>query len=643
MLPESFEELKHTGDLPSPSGVGMRILVLTQQEDCALDDVVAAIQADPALTGRIIKLASSAQLGSSVPIGTAKEAALRLGLKSVCSVALGFTLVAGNRSGRCAAFDYDRYWSWSLANASAAAILAAELGLGDSAEAFTCALLVRVGELALASVHPSDYSDVLVKSRKKADQTLLELERSRFMIDHAEAAAAMMLDWGLPERYAHASMAYLDVGVRADFDKPEALWLLNGLTLSGAFADYCLAAEDEREEALRKALKLAEEHNVSAERVDALLANVTAEWQEWGEVLNVPTFIVPLAAELRARLDKAEVAQDVVDEVRSNGLRILAVDDDAVSLRLLERHLQAAGHTVVTATNGKQAMAAALETSPQLVITDWMMPEMNGLQLCKALRRFTSGRGMYVLLLTGRGEEDRIVEAFDAGVDDYIVKPFKPKLLLARIRAGIRVVELQHQVELDKKLQREQLAKLAVLNRKLRAAALTDPLTELPNRRYAMKRLETEWSSWARSGQPLSVLMVDIDHFKQVNDSHGHDIGDLVLRETARAMGSTLRRSDTCARIGGEEFLVISPNTDREGASSLAERIRAEVETTTMKNGSFDGSVTVSIGVTTMNAGAEVGNVEELLKLVDNAIYRAKQSGRNRWAEGHPPDRQKSA
>ena len=205
-----------------------------------------------------------------------------------------------------------------------------------------------------------------------------------------------------------------------------------------------------------------------------------------------------------------------------------------------------------------------------------MMPEMDGLQFCQALRRFGSGRNMYVLLLTGRGEEDRIVEAFDAGVDDYIVKPFKPKLLLARIRAGRRVVELQQQVEKDKKLQREQVAKLAVLNRKLRAAALTDPLTELPNRRYAMKRLDVEWANAERTGHPLSVLMVDIDRFKTINDTHGHDMGDLVLRETAKAMCRTLRRSDTCARIGGEEFVVISPNTDPEGARSLAERIRNE-------------------------------------------------------------------
>jgi len=643
MIPESFEELKSTGDLPSPSGVGMRILVLTQQEDCSLDDVVGAIQADPALTGRIIKLASSAQYGSAVTISTAREAALRLGFKSVCNVALGFTLVAGNRSGRCTAFDYDRYWSWSLANASAAGVLAAQLGIAEAPEAFTCALLVRIGELALASVHPSDYAEVLTRSRRSTEPALRELERSRFMIDHAEATSAMLADWGLPESFAHASMAYLDEAAREELDEPSALRLLSVLRVAGACADYCLAAEDERPAATLAVQRVFAEMELSAERADELLAASVEEWRGWGEVLSVPTYTVPEAAELRARVDQAAVSPEAVREVRSNGLRILAVDDDAVSLRLLERHLQAAGHSVVTATNGKQAMAAALETNPQIVITDWMMPEMNGLQLCKALRRFTSGRGMYVLLLTGRGEEDRIVEAFDAGVDDYIVKPFKPKLLLARIRAGIRVVELQHQVEVDKKLQREQLAKLAVLNRKLRAAALTDPLTELPNRRYAMKRLESEWIAWRRTGQPLSLLMVDIDHFKAVNDTYGHDVGDIVLRETARAMGRTLRRSDTCARIGGEEFLVISPNADRDGACALAERIREGVETTTMKNGAFEGSVTVSIGVTTLGEGSEVGDTEALLKLVDEAVYRAKKEGRNRWSEGHPPDRKKTA
>ena len=643
MIPGSFEELKHTGDLPSPSGVGMKILVLTQQEDCSISDVVAAIQVDPALTGRVIKLASSAQYGGAVAVASAQDAAIRLGLRTLCNVALGFTLVAGNRSGRCTAFDYDRYWSRSLAGAVAASLLAPELGLGDAAEGFTCALLARVGELALASVHPSDYARVLEQAGRRGAPSLLELERSHFRIDHAEASQAMMLDWGLPEAFAAASLAFLDDRVSQEIEDPRSLELMRLLIVADACAMYCIATDENRHEAFNALDLIRTELQIDAARFDKLIAGIVEGWTEWGEVLEIPTYDVPAAGELRARLGVAGISQADIDGVRSNGLRILAVDDDAVSLKLLERHLQAAGHTVVTASNGKQAMAAALETNPQLVITDWMMPEMDGLQFCKALRRFTSGRSMYVLLLTGRGEEDRIVEAFDAGVDDYIVKPFKPKLLLARIRAGMRVVELQQQVELDKKLQREQLAKLAVLNRKLREAALTDPLTELPNRRYAMKRLETEWASWQRTQRPLTLLMIDIDHFKRINDSHGHDVGDTVLRETARAMSRTLRRSDTCARIGGEEFLVISPATDREGAAHLAERIRLAVAEVATRSGGFEGGVTVSLGVTTLSTGQEVPNVMALLKLADEAIYLAKGAGRNCWVALHPPDRKQSA
>ncbi len=646
MFKEPFEELKHTGELPSPAGVGMRILVATQQDDCSLSEVLSAIQADPALTGRVIKLASSTQYGSAVPITTVREAALRLGLRTVSNLALGFTLVAGNRSGRCSSFDYDRYWSWSLANAVAAAALARELRFGDPAEAFTCALLVRIGELALASVHPSDYAVVIDRSRRSEARTLRELERVRFQIDHAEVTAAMLVDWGLPDSFSAAACAYLDPDQRAEVEDSRASELLQVLIASSAFADLCVKKEGtSRTESWAELERIRIQHGIPEERIAAICDEVAGNWSEWGQVLEVPTYDLPSGAEYRARDGRPEVEDDEegVEEEPRGGLRILAVDDDVVSLRLLERHLEAAGHTVVTASNGKQALAAALETNPQIVITDWMMPEMDGLQFCKALRRFTSGRSMYVLLLTGRGEEDRIVEAFDAGVDDYIVKPFKPKLLLARIRAGLRVVELQQQVEADKKLQREQVAKLAVLNRKLRAAALTDHLTDLPNRRYALKRLDVEWSNWKRTGRPLSVLMVDIDHFKNINDTHGHDAGDLVLRETARAMMGTLRRGDTCARIGGEEFLVISPNTDAEGARSLAERIRVEVEATTIRSGGFEGRVTVSLGVATLAADSEVGHVEGLLKLADGAIYQAKKSGRNRWVVVDPPVRKKSA
>src|SRR5262245_30086168 len=395
MFKEPFEELKHTGELPSPAGVGMRILVATQQEDCSLAEVLSAIQADPALTGRVIKLASSTQYGSAVPITTVREAALRLGLRTVSNIALGFTLVAGNRSGRCASFDYDRYWSWSLANAVAAGALARELRFGDPAEAFTCALLTRIGELALASVHPSDYAVVIDRSRRSGARSLRELERVRFQIDHAEVTAAMLTDWGLPEAFGAAVFAFLDPDQRAEVEGSRALELLQVLIASSAFADLCVTAEGNRSGNWAELERIRVQHGIAEERLAVICDDVAAAWAEWGQMLSVPTYDLPSGTEYRSR-ERAKTADEELEaaEEPKGGLRILAVDDDVVSLRLLERHLPAAGHSVVTASNGKLALAAALETNPQIVITDWMMPEMDGLQFCKALRRFTSGRSM---------------------------------------------------------------------------------------------------------------------------------------------------------------------------------------------------------------------------------------------------------
>ncbi|MEW6071012.1 MAG: diguanylate cyclase [Planctomycetota bacterium] len=637
MIPEEFEELKHTGQLPTPAGVGMKLLMLTQNENYLLDDVVRTIQADSALTGRIIKLATSVQLTGATRIGTVREAAMRLGMRTVTNVALGFTLVSGNRSGRCEGFDYDHYWSWSLACAVAAETFSRELGLGIPAEAFTCALLSKVGRLALASVHPTEYTDVILRCESDPSVELVEVEKEHFRINHREVAAAMLEDWGLPvafcEAVLHCGAGTGDLEVYSQ-ESVELLRLLNGAC---TVANVCLAAVDEQPAHWESLGDLAATLQIESATLRRIFETIVPAWREWGELLEVPTNeVAPFPAIAGPALGGAAgAAKPAPSKGGKDCLRILAVDDDPVSLRLLVRHLALAGHEVITATNGKQALALALQENPQIVVTDWMMPEMDGIQLCRTLRRFGSGRNLYILILTGRAEEDRVVEAFEAGVDDYIVKPFKPKLLLARIRGGQRVVHLQERVEQDKRTQREQVGKLAVMARKLKDAALTDALTELNNRRYAMKRLEMEWANSTRSGAPFSVIMLDIDNFKAVNDSHGHDVGDTVLHRTAMAIKRSLRRGDTPARIGGEEFLVLCPHTNAEGAGHVAERIRQAVEENAIETDSLDLHVTVSLGVATREAG--IDSVSTLLKAADEAVYDAKRAGRNRVAMGRPP------
>ena len=615
----------------------MKLLLLTQEEDCSLDDIVQVLMADPALTGRIIKLATSVQLSGTQKIGTVREAAIRLGTQTVTNVALGFTLISGNRSGRCEKFDYKRYWSWSLAAGLAAQEISRELKIGVPAEAFTCALLSRVGRLALASVHPSRYGNVLAKCDDDPTLVLEEVEREHFQINHREVAGSMLEEWGLPAAFAEAVENNGAEIESLSLENSQAYDLLRVINAASTVADVCIDEHERQPSHWGSLRRICTELEVGAVDFCRLFDRVSPLWSEWGQLLQLPTQQVMAYADIEKQGtgEPDPRKSSPAPRVSSTGLRVLAVDDDPVSLRLLVRHLERAGHTVVTATNGRHALAVALESNPQIVVTDWMMPEMDGIQLCKTLRRFGSGRNLYILILTGRDEEDRVVEAFEAGADDYVTKPFKPKLLLARIRGGQRVVRLQERVEEDKKTQREQVAKLAVLTRKLRAAALTDALTDLPNRRYAMKRMEMEWANSSRSRTPFSLITLDIDHFKAVNDTHGHDVGDAVLQETAGAIKRCLRRGDTCARMGGEEFLVLCPNTDEEGAKMVAERIRVGVEENVIETAGPTVGVTISLGVATRTP--EVVSIDTLLKIADEAVYVAKDTGRNRISIGTPP------
>ena len=206
MFEKKFEELRMTGKLPSPSGVGLGILQLTQDEDFTLSELALAISADPALSGRILKLANSAVGAGVEPVADVHRASMRLGMRSVRSVALGFCLISENRSGVCSEFDYTRYWSLSLSSAVIAQCLASRLGISSPGEAFTCALLSRVGMLALASVHPGRYAKTLRATRGGSLVALLEAETSAFEITHSEVTAALLKDWKVPDAFCEVAL-----------------------------------------------------------------------------------------------------------------------------------------------------------------------------------------------------------------------------------------------------------------------------------------------------------------------------------------------------------------------------------------------------------------------------------------------------
>jgi len=622
----TYDELKQAGTLPSPTRVGLAILRLTQREDFVLGYLARALQSDPALTGRLLKLANANLALGARPICSVEEAAMVLSVGTVRSVALGFTLINDPPPGAKTGFDHEDYWSNSLLQAVAARHLAAERGDVEPASAFTCALVSGIGRLALAAAHPEEYGRVVAAGASLSGGDFLELERKELGVDHAELAQGMLRDWCLPEEWAHAVQAFeRRLGSEAaPSERAAALeQVLRGAAqLAAAFREsqgfrIQATATDRGDTTF-----LSRELTVSPAAVVRVRNRIVAEWNDWSRALQPPT-----KADIVSSLADTAI-QRLQHTTPRRGMKILAVDDDPVSLKLLSHHLSSDGHRVTLAADGTEALSLALKQRPQLIVTDLSMPEMDGLELCRALRGSTVCADAYVLVVTGHDEEARIVEAFDAGADECVNKPFNPKILLARVRAGQRIIELRERAELDKQELNRRNAQMTILNRQLKTAAMTDVLTELPNRRYAMRRLDEEVAASLAEGAPLSVILLDIDHFKSVNDGFGHDVGDLVLRETARVLRACTRRNEEVCRLGGEEFLVIVPQATRESSAHFAERLREAVSELEFNFGANRAGITVSLGVAGFEDGATT--VDELIRIADRRAYLAKALGRNR-------------
>ncbi|MEZ5977237.1 MAG: diguanylate cyclase [Planctomycetota bacterium] len=639
MIRKEFEELKQTGQLPSPAGVGMKILTLTQQENCSMEELNKVLAADPALTGRILKLASSVGVTSGQQVRSVKEACMRLGLRTVTSVALGFSLVSNGRSGQCEKFDYDEYWARSLVRALAAQEISERTGRAVSAEAFTCALLSNVGRLALASCHPEDYGELLERQRAQPTLELAALETEMFGINHHEVADALMAEWGLPDAFSEVCLALGEDDGDSSLEG-YSRELYEVIKEAQVIADYVMKGEDADPASIKDMAQLGTRLDAYDVELGRLCDSVLKQWIDWGRMLDLSN--ESRAASVRTdRNWEHEGSASAEAQKSSDGVRVLVVDDDPVSLKVLQRLLVEAGHEVMLARDGKEALAVTLKRRPQVVITDWAMPKLDGLELTRTLRRTPWGRRIYVLLVTGNDREERVLTAFDAGIDDYVTKPFRPKMLMARLRAGIRLVKLQEQVELDQEIHRKNAIQMTRMNRQLKEAANTDFLTGLPNRRCAMTQFDKQWKNAQATGAPLSVLMLDIDKFKSVNDTYGHDIGDVVLKETARVLKGAVRRNDTAARMGGEEFLVICPGADVDEARMVGERIRLRVESNHISFGEFDRNVTISVGVAQNMPGVE--DIDHLMRLADEAVYVSKSNGRNQVNAVQTPTKAQSA
>ncbi len=295
-------------------------------------------------------------------------------------------------------------------------------------------------------------------------------------------------------------------------------------------------------------------------------------------------------------------------------MRILIAEDDFTSRAMLAAVLRKGGHEIVEANNGAEAwQVLQLPDAPTMVIIDWMMPEMDGLELVRRVRSLPTDQPPYLIMLTSKGEKADIIAGLDAGANDYLGKPFDAGELRARVNVGFRMVEMQ--------------AALIESREALAYQAAHDPLTGMFNRRAILDHLHKQLAHARRHGQALAVGICDIDHFKQVNDTHGHQTGDDILCGLAARLKESLREDDSVGRMGGEEFLIVSTMQTGTDDLTLFAKIRSRIAETALATRSGDLHVTLSIGVASAVAGS---TVDSLLERSDLALYQAKNEGRNR-------------
>ncbi|MEW5787748.1 MAG: diguanylate cyclase [Pseudomonadota bacterium] len=625
-----FATLKAGGMLPSPKGVALAVLELTQKNDVSLATLTHLVQTDPAMAGRILRYANAAHGGSLRHIASLAHAIVFLGLFRVRQIALGFSLIDNYRSGACANFDYLGYWTASLAAGIAAQQVAAQAQCPPD-ESFTCGLLSGIGRLALATVFPAEYGELLALGLD--DAALRDAEAGQFGLDHADLSGELLEEWGLPEIF-HQAVRHHETPSAAPFPAgSRAQALTAALHYATRVGQLLVLDPAQRWERVPSLYQAAAQLGLEDTQVPPLVETVIALWQDWGRELRLPT---------RDFSDIHDLLSSPPEPAREAGLsslsmlplRVTLLIKDADLLRGLAEALDAMGLLVDLAGNREGALRI-LERDP----CDVLMVELpdggeDSVELLRDLRSREGGKLAYCIVLIPPESEASVATLMLAGASDYLLSNYSEAALLARINAAQRVVALQGAVRAERESVIRSSGEWARSNRRLLQEAHTDPLTRLYNRRYGMDRFAQEWSFSVHSSTALSCLMLDIDHFKRINDRHGHEVGDLVLTQMARVLEGNCRKDDVVFRYGGEEFCIVGPNTTLRDASLLAERIVKGVGESRFGREGLTFPVTLSVGLATREAADP--DMDALLARADRALYAAKEGGRNRVVADRP-------
>ena len=625
-----FASLKAGGLLPSPKGVALAVLELTQKNDVSLQSLTHLVHTGPAMAGRILRYANAVHGGSLRHIASLSHAIVFLGLFRVRQIALGFSLIDNYRSGACASFDYLGYWTASLATGIAAQQVSTQAQCPPD-ESFTCGLLAGIGRLALATVFPDEYAVLLQEGLDEA--ALRGAEAERFGLDHASLSAELLEDWGLPEIF-HQAVRFHEVPGTAPFSAGSRAQVLTAALHFAAKVGTLLTLDPARRwERVPSLYHAAAQLGLEDHEVPPLVDSVVNQWQDWGRELRLPTKDFSDIKELLS-LPPEVGLEDGMSALVVLPMRVALVGRNTDLLRGLADTLYAMGLAVEMAPDRDAALRLLAESRPDVLMVELQDGGEESVAILRALRAAEGGRQAYCIVLIPPQAEPSVARLMLAGAADYLLFDYTEASLLARVNAAQRVVSLQGAVRTERESVIRSSGEWARSNRRLLQEAHTDPLTQLHNRRYGMDRFAQEWSFSVHSGTALSCLMLDIDHFKRINDQHGHEVGDLVLTQAARVVERNCRKDDVVFRYGGEEFCIVSPNTGLEEAALLADRIVRGIREGAFGREGITFPVTLSIGVAAR--GPADADLEALMGRADKALYAAKDGGRDRLVVTRP-------
>lgn len=461
-----YAQLKAAGDLPSPRGVALAIIQLTQTPDVSLAQLGRVIKGDPAFVGRLIKAANGLVAESRRAIVSVQEALMVLGLPAVRTLALGFSLLSAYRKGACQGFDYPCFWSSALLMANAMQALSQRVRVVAPDEAFSLGLLARVGELSLATLYPEAFSRLLAELERNPALEQVVLEDQAFAMNHRELGAAMLADWGVPDALVQAVRFHEQPELAGYGEDSREAGIVQCLVLARAIAQLCLAPESEHVRLMTPMLRLSGRLGLGGEAFVSLCERVGRDWREWGGLLQIRTEDTPRFAEVGSAV--AEESGGAVKEIaRFDDLKpmwALIAAGARDERELLREEFEAAGLVVFYAAGADAALEAVLDIQPQLVLADW---SKEGERVVRCVRDMRLGRGVYVICLLEDVGEASVLAALGAGADDFLVRPLQRAALTMRVRACLRMLVLRQELERECEELRNFVAELSISNRRL--------------------------------------------------------------------------------------------------------------------------------------------------------------------------------